>query len=259
MLVLLIDLAVLGIVAFCGWRGYKNGLIRGVFSIVTLIVSLIVAGVVASAYSEEFTGVLTPFVGGIIDSALVERPAEEAEVGDADGDDEDDADEDDEEEPRRVIEVDLSMYEDESENFISAYSALRRIGLPEPSAARIAEQTVDDSGEDALAPAFLSDIIAEKLSSALAFAAVFGIAFVLLAIVFTVIGNLISFVFSLPGLKLLDIIAGAAFGVLKGLIIVYTLAAVARYLGVFAPEILEGSAVLRLLVNSNPVANSLGI
>ena len=258
MVILFIDLAIIGVVAFCGWRGYKNGLIRGVFGFVTMIVSLIIASVTASAYSEEFTEVLTPFVGGIIDSALVERSVDEDEASAEDGA-EDGSDEDDEEDSRVVIEVDISKYEDESENFLSAYTALRRIGLPEPAAERIAGLSADDSGEDALAPAFLSDIIAERLSSALAFAAVFGIAFILLAIVFTVVGNLISIVFSLPGLKLVDIIAGAAFGVVKGLIIVYTLAAIVRYLGVFAPDIIEGTAVLRLLVNSNPIANSLGI
>ena len=266
MLTLALDLAVIGIIAFCGWRGYKNGLIRGVFGVVTLILSLFIASVVASAYSEEFTEILTPFVGGIIDSALVGTAADETggSAGggsDAAGDQRAGGSSDaaDDEEAGSNAEVDLSGYEDKSNIFISAYSALRRIGLPEISASRVAEQTDKDTEEDTIPASFLSDIISEKLSSALAYAIVFGIAFILLAIVFTVIGNLVGFVFSLPGLRLLDIIAGAAFGVLKGLLIVYALATVVRYVGVFAPDILDGTKVLKFFVNNNLIANRLGI
>ena len=257
---LLIDLAIIATVAFCGWRGFKNGLIRGVFGVVTLIASLFIASIAASAYSEEFTDILNPFIGGIIDSALIERTEEdpEAEPG-TEAAETDDEDAEEEEEARRVIEVDLSKYEDESELFITAYSALRRIGLPEGSAVRVAELTEEESEDGEIPALSVSSVIADKLSSTVAFAAVFGIAFILLAIVFAVIGNLVGMVFSLPGLRLLDMISGAAFGVVKGLIIVYALATIARYLGVFAPELLNDTAILKFLINNNPIANGLGI
>ena len=234
MIVLALDLAVIGVVAFCGWRGFKNGLIRGVFGVVALILSLFVATVAARAYSNEFREMLSPFIGGIIDSALVELAEEETEP-------------------------DIEEVEGESENYIAAYSALRRIGLPKASAARVAELTTQGRDDEVIPTSQLSDMITEKLSSVLAFAAVFGIAFILLAIVFAVVGNLVRFVFSLPGLKLLDTISGAAFGAAKGLIVVYVLAAVARYVGVFAPEILEGTTILRFFVVNNPIANAIGI
>jgi len=221
----LIDAAIIGIIAFCTWRGYRNGLIRGVFGVVALIVSLYVAHVISTAYSQEFTVVLKPFVGGIVDSALVEVHDE-------------------------GVEYEYSGRENESGDFGTAFSVLRLIGLPESSAAHVAEQAVDDDSDE-----FLSDLIATKLSSTLAYVAVFGIAFVLLAIVFAVVGNLIGFVFSLPGLKLLDTIAGIAFGLAKGFLIVLALAAIVRYYGLLAVSTIEGTSILQYFVNNNLIAH----
>ena len=234
MIVLALDVAVIAIIVFCGWRGYKNGLIRGVFGIVSLVVSLFLASVASTAYSTEFKEMLSPFVGGFVDSALVEIIEEDTEY-------------------------DQSDFEDKSDNYITAYTALRKIGLSEAACDRVALMTTEDNEEQGTHPALLSDLITDKLSSALSFAAVFGIAFLLLAIIFSVIGNLVGFVFSLPGLRLLDIIAGAAFGVVKGLIIVLALAAVVRYVGLLAPDTLDKTTVLKYLVNNNLIANRLGI
>lgn len=226
---LLIDLAIIGVVAYCTWRGYKNGLIRGVFGIVALIISLLVANIVADAYSEEFEGLLIPFVGGIVDTTLA----------DIDSDD--------------ILYEEID-HEDDSEEFRTSFTALREIGLPTPASIRIAEMTVEDDTERPLSTA-----IADNLSSTLAYVAVFAVAFVLAAIIFAVIGNLIGFVFSLPGLRLLDAIAGTAFGFAKGLIIVLTIATVVRYFGLLAIDLLEETTILRYLVNNNIIADILNM
>jgi len=226
---LLIDLATIGIIAFCIWRGYRNGLIRGAFGIVALVASLFIANITATAYSDEFTVVMKPFVSGIVESAL-------SEIHDDD------------------VEYEFVEHEDESEEFNEAFNALRYIGLPQTAAVRVAEHSTEEQTE-----AFLSEVVANKLSSTLAHVAVFGIAFALLAIIFTVVGNLIGFVFSLPGLKLLDIIAGIAFGIVKGFIIVYAIATVVRYFGLLAVSTLEETAILNYFVNNNPIAEMLGI
>jgi len=225
----LIDLAIIGIVVYSVWRGYRNGLIRGAFGVVALIVALLVANIAADAYSNEFEGILIPFVGGVVDTTLNELDAEE-------------------------IEYEPIEHDNDSEEFSSAFTVLRHIGLPIPAAIRIAELSLDDESERPL-----SDMIASRLSSVLAYVAVFAIAFVLLAIIFAVIGNLIGFVFSLPGLRLLDIIAGVAFGFVKGILIVLALAAFVRYFGLLAIELLEETSVLNYFVNNNIVADLLGI
>ena len=234
MVTLGIDLAIIATVVFCAWRGFSNGLIRGVFGVVTLALSLFIASIIASAYSDAFTDLINPFVSGVVDKALLD-----IFNSDSDGDD--------------------NIFEDRSENFIAAYKALRRIGLPESPAIRIAEMATSGRGNDGIPDVMLSDYLTDRLSSVLAFVAVFGIAFILLAIAFSVIGNLIGFVLSLPGLALVDSIAGAAFGFAKGLLIVLILATVVRYIGLLAPEIIENTTVLKYIVNNNPIANVIGI
>jgi len=204
-------------------------LIRGVFGIVALIASLVIANIAAGAYSGEITGVMKPFVSGIVDTALSE-----------------------------LVEDDVENAADNQNNdtreFSVSYAALRRIGLPEAAANRIAKSALESESNESF-----SDSIAEGLSSVLAYVAVLGVAFLLLAIVFAVIGNLIGIVFSLPGLKLVDIIAGSVFGLVKGLFIVLTIAAIARYFGLLALSTLEETSVLNYLVNNNIIADMLGI
>ena len=174
------------------------------------------------------------FIGGIVDSALTEVASAESEY-------------------------DLSEFKGKSDSFIAAYSALRRIGLPEAASIHVAELATAE-GRDGKSPTgFLSDLISDRLSSVLAFVAVFGIVFILLAIICAVIGNLIGFIFSLPGLKLLDSIAGVIFGLAKGLLIVLALAAIARYAGLLAPEAFDGTTILKHIMNNNPIADRIGI
>jgi len=256
---LAIDLAVLAIVAFCGWRGYKNGLIRGVFGVVTLIVSLFIANITAMAYSREFTQMLKPFVSGVVESTFSDMRDEGLEYDPG-----------------------AHEHENQSEEFGKAYTALRMIGLPESAAVRVAEATLEpeskedseDNGDEVIdevvdetainseesgTQVAFSDLIADKLSDILAYVAVFAVAFILLAIIFSVMGNIISFVFSLPGLKLVDIIAGSALGLVKGLIIVYALTSVIRYFGLLVPQTIEDTSILKHFINNNPIADLLGI
>jgi len=235
MITLLIDVAVLGTVVFCTWRGYKSGLIRGVFGVVSLIVSLLVANIAAQAYSEEAKGMLMPFASGMIDSTLTEMNEYDIEY--------------------QALAHDHEL---DDPDFGTAYTALRLIGLPEAAAVHVAEQTLEISENDSEGMTF-PDLIADRLTSAMSFVAVFGIAFLLLAIVFAVIGNLVGVVFSLPGLRFVDIIAGCVFGFFKGVIIVYAIAVIVRYFGLLMLETLEKTTLLNYLVNNNPIANLLGI
>ena len=234
MTTILIDLAIVGAVAFCAWRGYKSGLIRGVFGVVSLIAAIFIANITAQAYSGEAKGMLMPFVSGIIDSTISEMSDDGIEY--------------------QAIAHDHDI---DDIDFGTAYMALRQLGLPEAAAVSVAERTLEI--EDDEQNFNLVDLIAERLSSSLSYVAVFGIAFLLIAIVFAVIGNLVGVVFSLPGLKLVDVIAGAVMGLFKGIIVVYTVAVIIRYFGLLILPTLERTYILRAIVNSNPIANMLGV
>jgi len=232
----LIDLSIIGTVAFCAWRGYKNGLIRGVFGVVSLIVALIVANIAAQAYSNDAKAMLMPFASGVIDSTLAEMRDDGIEY--------------------QAIAHD---HEIDDVDFGTAYSVLRQIGLPEAASVNIAEQALEmrDNTQEELSS--FTEAIADKLTTTLSYVAVFGIAFLVISIVFAIVGNLIGFVFSLPGLKLVDIIAGSVFGLFKGLIIVYTVAVIIRYFGILALSTLESTSLLNYIVNNNPIASILGL
>jgi len=231
----LIDLSVLGTVAFCTWRGYKNGLIRGVFGVVSLIVALLIANIAAQAYSDDAKGMLIPFASGLIDSTLTDMKDEEIEY--------------------QALAHD---HEIDDADFGTAYTALRLIGMPEAAAVHVAEQILEPRESDK-EDMYFPDLVADRLTSAMSFVAVFGVAFLLIAIVFAVIGNLVGFVFSLPGLKLVDIISGCVFGFFKGVIIVYAVAVIIRYFGILILGTLERTTILNYIVNNNPIANLLGI
>ncbi|MDR2599725.1 MAG: CvpA family protein [Oscillospiraceae bacterium] len=237
MTALLIDVGVIGIIAFCAWRGYKNGLIRGVFGVFSLIVALLLANIAAQAYADDAKDMMMPFVSGIIESTFTEMAGEDIDY------------------QALVLEHGL---DDVDIDFDSAYAALRQLGIPESAARNIAEQAVSalDLSDG---PILFHDIIAEQLTRSLSFIAVFGITFLLISIAFAVIGNLISLVFSLPGLKLVDTIAGSALGLFKGVIIVYTLAVVIRYFGLLMLPTLESTTILNAIVKNNPIANIFGI
>jgi len=231
----LIDLSVLGTVAFCTWRGYKNGLIRGVFGVVSLIVALLIANIAAQAYSDDAKDMLIPFASGLIDSTLSDMNEFDIEY--------------------QALAHD---HEIDDADFGTAYTVLRLIGMPEAAAVHVAEQTLEPRETDR-EEMYFPDLVADRLTSAMSFVAVFGIAFLLIAIVFAVIGNLVGFVFSLPGLKLVDIISGCVFGFFKGVIIVYTVAVIIRYFGILILGTLERTTILNYIVNNNPIANLLGI
>lgn len=235
MVAFIIDIALLGTVAFCAWRGYRNGLVRGVFGVFALIFSLLIANIAAQAYADEAEGLLLPFVSGYIETTMLDLRHEGIEY--------------------QELAYDHELYYDE--DFGTAFMALRYIGLPEAAAVAVAENSL--VREDSEYERTFSDVVASRLTAAMSYIAVFAIAFLLMAIIFAVIGNLVGFVFSLPGLRLVDIISGSVLGLVKGLIIIYTLAVIVRYFGLLMPETLERTILMRFLVSNNPIASMLGV
>ncbi|MDR3278301.1 MAG: CvpA family protein [Oscillospiraceae bacterium] len=228
-----IDVSLVVIVAFCGWRGYKSGIIRGVCGILALAVSIFGANLIAATYSGEFTSMLRPFVGGIVDKTF---------EGILQPDTEDGEEPEDGEAPEGAYEITLAT--------------LRKLGLFDASSERLAEQVSEDTDASGYG---LAGAITDKLCDVLAFVAVFGVAFILLAIVFAVAGNLLNFVFKFPGFELLDSLFGILFGLVRGLVIVFIIALLLRYLGIVSAEKLSDTKILKYLIENNPIANILKI
>lgn len=233
MLGLIIDIALIVIIIVCAFRGFRNGMVRGLCGFLAIILSLIIANAAAGAFADEFTDALRPFVGGIVDGQV-------QGILSPDEDKDDDI---------------IDEYDSETTHGM-VMNTLKRLGFSDSVAERIAESVEKQTKEIGYA---LSDIIATNLSSALAHIAVFAVVFLLLSIAFAIIGNVLNLVFSLPGLRIVDQVVGTIFGLLKGFVIVMFVALVFRYLGIVGTNIADETRVLEYFAEHNIIANLLGI
>jgi uncharacterized membrane protein required for colicin V production len=257
---ILIDIALVLIVAFFIWRGFVNGFVRGIFGILAIIVAIYGANLVAKAYSDDFTGVLEPFVSGIVDKAYREvitgDAGGEGSQNDVQTNDVQTNDETEHTPDENNLPYSSPVTEKSKGVYDVSYETLRMMGISEGAARKIAGEvsgTIDTVGQS------MSTNLTGMLCSALAYIAVFAVAFILIAIIFAVIGNIFNLAFSIPGIKSIDKIIGLVLGIAKGSLIVLTLAVVIRYFGIFAPETIEKTVILKYILNMNPLASILGI
>lgn len=223
---IIIDPILVAIIAFCAWNGYRKGFIMGISGVLALIVAFYAAQIVADTYSQEFTSMLKPFVSGIVDNAVA------------------DAQKDDEE-----------SYE-ENDVYGVTYSALGNIGILKTAADDIAQEIaekVERTGQT------MREEIVSLLCSKIAYVLTAVIVFLLVLIVFTVITNIINLAFKMPGLELVNGVAGGVFGFVKGAVIVAVIAWVMRYLGMLIDEdIIDKTVLLEWLMEHNLVAKFFG-
>jgi len=231
---IIIDVVLLLIVFLFVWRGYRNGFIIGIVGALAIIIALAGANIVARTYSAEFTGVLEPLVGGLVDKAVSTTISED----DKDGDN-------------------VVSPEERSDIYSITYKSLRTVGLSQDAADKLAT-TVSDHLEtrDRQISESVSDFLCRKLS----FVIVFAVVFILLTIIFAAIGNVINLAFNMPGLETLNHVLGAVLGLAKGVIILLFIACLFRYLGILVPkDITEKTILLKWLIDTNLLANIIGI
>jgi len=228
---IVLDVIIIVGIAFAAWRGVKNGFIRGIVGATAIIVCIMLSGAVAKSFSSEFAAMLRPFVGGVVESKFTEITGLNAgELPSPDA--------------------------DHTENWIIADETLERMGVFKPAAEKIA----DAVAKEAISlQSDVSGIIADRLAEMIAYVCVFAVAFVLLAIICVVVGNLISLAFTLPGLKQVDAVLGGILGLGRGLLIVLVAATAIRYFGFLASSTIESTTILEYFVLHNPIANLLGI
>lgn len=241
-----IDIVLLGIVALCCWRGFRTGIINGICGILAVIIAIYGANLVAKAYSDDFTSMLEPFIMGIVETTADEITGVSAD--------------DDSELTEEQVDILLEAIQDDTGEFDVrgvSISVLTRLGLTESAAAVIADQAAleyDTVGMD------LINYLGQQLCAKFAFVAVFAVAFILISIVFMVLGNIFDLSFGIPGHENLNHITGAALGAIKGILILLVIACFFRYLGLLVPEdIIRGTWIFEGIIDSNKVASILGI
>ena len=231
---IVIDLILLAILAFFIWRGYKDGLVVGICGIIAVFISLFAGNLLANAYYADFTGVLEPFVTGIVDGAVSDATSSKEEDN-----------------------AFIVAPENRMDTYWISFAALRNLGISENAAEQIAS---DVHAEETRVGRALCDKLTEKLCEKLMFVAIFAIGFTLVFIIFAFVGNLLSLSLELPGLELANTIGGVITGMIKGVLIILFLTCICRYFGILlGEELIRKTFILEWLMNSNPIAVLIGV
>lgn len=226
---IIIDLALVGILALCVLNGYKKGLIMGISGILALIVAFYGANLIAETFSSEFTSMIEPMIRDLVGGA-VEETKEELPADQDNG---------------------------EGEVYQISYNSLKKLGILESAAEKLAEELKDEVRE---VGSSLKSAIVHKLSSAIAYVATLIIVFILIIIIFKLLANVLNFAFKLPGLNLINGIGGAALGLIKGMLLLFIITWAARFIGFLVPgSVVEKTVALKWLMNNNPIINIFGI
>lgn len=208
-----IDLVLLGILVVCVWSGYKKGIIMGVGGILCIIVAVYGANLLANSFSYDVVPALKPFANGYTetmmngsDSAVMKRMGWDGST-------------------YRVEDL-VEMYPSRRLEFCS--TCYQVLGFDESLSDRMAEKAVTYARESGVGiRAAVGQILCETVS----YAACFLVAFLLIVIILTVIGNLPNLSYKLPRLDIVNDIVGALLGVVTGLMFCAILVWALRFLG----------------------------
>lgn len=233
---ILISLLVIAVIGFAAWQGYRRGIVGSVLAVVFIALSVFGANMVANTYSNEFTTMFRPFIGGYLDRI----EAEAAETIAPAGMEHFSVTELFQIEPaiepvlaRQVVSY-MGVHESRTEEIVQDYLYLRGYGYG------------------------VNDAMTTVLVDLFCFLLVFVVAFLAILITLTVIYNVIPLSFRIPHFGRGDDIGGAAAGLVQGVLLVFMAAWLIGYIGIALPESVERAGVLNFFVNNNPMVVFIG-
>ena len=208
-----IDLVLLGILVVCVWSGYKKGIIMGVGGILCIIVAVYGANLLANSFSYDVVPALKPFANGYTetmmngsDSAVMKRMGWDGTT-------------------YRVEDL-VEMYPNRRLEFCS--TCYQVLGFEENLSDRMAEKAVTYARETGVG---IRVAVGQILCETVSYAACFLVAFLLIVIILTVIGNLPNLSYKLPRLDIVNDIVGALLGLVTGLMFCAILVWALRFMG----------------------------
>jgi hypothetical protein len=242
---LLIDLIFIAILVVCAWAGYKKGIIMGIGGLLVIIISLYGGHLLSSTFSYEVIPALKPFASGYLESSLTKETYELLGY---------EADED------GNYDVDLSlhdMYEQNPEIMASAAAnAYKDLGVYDSTAKELAEEAVETADENS---ENFSTAVVQVFCDHFTYYLGLLLGFVLIAIILTVVGNLLNIGFKFPALGILNDIGGTVLGLITGFCFCVILAWALSYLGkLLSQETLEATKVASWFLSKNYLAAYIG-
>lgn len=233
----IIDLALVVIVALCGWYGFRTGIINAVTWIVAIVIAIYGANLVATAYRDDVAEVVEPFAVSVVESAM---------GGGDDPDGNNDA----------VIDPSISIDDrDKLDVYTVSMAVLQKLGLAPGAAESMARDT---AGRFEKVSSQMTQHLTGLLCDRAAFVLIYAIAFIVISTVFTVIGNVLDLSFGIPGHENLNHITGASLGVIRGILIILVIGCLGRYLGILIkPEVADKTLIYKTIVGTNKLAELL--
>ena len=193
---LALTIILLLILAMSIWSGFKKGLIRGIASLIAVGITIGGANSLAARFSPEMVPALRPFVGGYTDSEtntaeiLAKLGYGESELSLTD-----------------ILEQDSSLRYD------YAYECVRSVGFCRDVSEDLASDAVSYSVSAGIT---LTEAVIVVLCRTIAYVSCFTVAFIMILILLHSLMDLINLDFHLPNISVIDEVAGAGLGLVKG-------------------------------------------
>lgn len=239
---LAIDILILIILIHGAWSGYKKGLIMGVAGALVLMVAVYGANLLSSTFAYDVVPALKPFAGGYVEGQI---DAEGGVLETLEW----------ENEENYSLEDLLAQHEDEKDEFAAV--CYESLGIAPAAAAVMAESAVEMAEEEDLP---LVDAVTNELCRRVSYVGCFILAFLMIAIVLTVVINLPNLSYKIPHLDLVNDIAGTLIGIATAAAYAAVLVWALKFLGMIIGEgILAESTLGGWFLEKDFLAKFLGI
>ncbi len=221
---LVYDVIILVILAAFVLLGIKKGFVLSLCGVLALVVALVGASIGARQLAPQVSQALEPRFAAVIEEQLNQEIASSIQDGRTDF---------------------------EENTLTGLLGFLRDLGLYQELADAV-EQAVE-SGMTAVA-AQTAATAAAALAETVAYPLIFLVIFLLVLLIWSVVSHLLDLAFRLPVLNTLNRLGGGAFGLLKGVLVVFVLVWLMRCFALLpAQEELAQTTLLRFFANTNPL------
>ena len=230
----IIDAAVVIVLAIFTLLGAKKGLFRTLAGLVILALSMVGAGMLATTFAPPLTEMVRPVLEDFVSERVETAFAEQFEDLDLSG-------------TELVLEMpDLGELEE----------LLEQLGVDADELGILAQdiQINLSEGTDAARDAVL-DVVLGPLVQALMYGIVYLAAFILLMVLLNILFGAMGLAAKLPGLRTLNTLGGGILGLAEGILLVFLGVWVARQLGVSLPsETLAETHILHMFTANSPLS-----
>ena len=235
-----LSLIFLAILIFCAWTGYKKGFIMGVGSLLAFVISVYGANLLANTYSGEVIDALRPFASGYVDVNVIDNQVRPA---------------------MNIDSTNLSVADyfarNPSKEKEFATLVYRGMGIFDATSEQLAEEAMAYARTNGVD---VTDAVVEVLCQRISYVGAFLLAFIMILILLTVIGNIPNLSFKIPNLDLFNDLGGMVMGFLQGICLCLVFGWALKFVGRAIPqETLSDTFLVSWFMDRSILVHFLGI